>query len=386
MESSSQDRHLPASARKLQKARAQGQVARSRDLAHLAVLGTGAVAMVTLAPAMFDRLRLAFTQQLSFNAASMLQPGDMLQRLQSMATVGLFVCIVFAALITAAAVASAIASGGWVLSLQPIMPDLSRLSPLKGIAGLFSKRKLAEIAKMTLIMAVLIAVAAAFLQHSLHTIASLVLQPSPFAIAQLANWLTGGLGLLLLVVLAVAVIDVPLQTFLYQSELKMSTQEAKDEHKESEGNPQLKGRIRAKQREIAQRGSIRAVPKADFVVMNPTHYAVAVRYDDKTMNAPRVISKGADLLAMKIRDIAQSHRIPVLQSPRLARALFANAELDADIPSTLYTAVAQVLAYVYRLKAALRGEGPMPDALAEPFVPPELDPLAAQARNAEVTP
>jgi flagellar biosynthetic protein FlhB len=352
----------------------------------LAVLGTGAVAMATLAPALFERLRLAFTQQLSFNAASMLQPGDMLQRLQSMATLGLFVCIVFAALITAAAVASAIASGGWVLSLKPIMPDLSRLSPLKGIAGLFSKRKLAEIAKMTLIMAVLIAVAAAFLQHSLHTIAGLLLQPSTLAIAQLANWLTGGLGLLLLVVLAVAVIDVPLQTFLYRSELKMSMQEMKDEHKETDGNPQLKGRIRAKQREIAQRGSIRAVPQADFVVMNPTHYAVAVRYDEKTMNAPRVISKGADLLAMKIRDIAQSHRIPVLQSPRLARALFANAELDADIPSTLYTAVAQVLAYVYRLKAALRGEGPMPDALAEPFVPPELDPLAAQAQNAEGTP
>ena len=133
--------------------------------------------------------------------------------------------------------------------------------------------------------------------------------------------------------------------------------------------------MRARAREIAQRSSIMAVPKADFVVMNPTHYAVAIQYDEATMSAPRVISKGADLLAMKIRDIAKAHEIPVLQSPPLARALYAHAELDQAIPATLYTAVAQVLAYVYRLKAALRGEGRMPDSLVEPFVPPELDPL-----------
>jgi flagellar biosynthetic protein FlhB len=166
-----------------------------------------------------------------------------------------------------------------------------------------------------------------------------------------------------------------LQSFLHKSGLKMSKQEVKDEHKQSEGDPQLKGRQRARQRELSQGNSIRAVPKADFVVMNPSHYAVAIQYDEKTMRAPRVISKGADLMAMKIRDIAKAHTIPVLQSPRLARALYANAELDQDIPSVLYSAVAQVLAYVYRLKAAMRGEMPMPAELPEPFVPPELDPL-----------
>jgi len=118
------------------------------------------------------------------------------------------------------------------------------------------------------------------------------------------------------------------------------------------------------------------VPKADFVVMNPTHFAVAVRYDEKTMNAPQVISKGADLLAMKIRDVAKHHAIPVLQSPMLARALYAHAELDRDIPASLFTAVAQVVAYVYRLRAALRGDGPMPGDVPQPFVPPELDPLS----------
>ena len=155
----------------------------------------------------------------------------------------------------------------------------------------------------------------------------------------------------------------------------MSHQEVKEEGKESDGNPQIKAKIRQKQRDIAQGASINAVPKADFVVMNPTHFAVAIRYDEQTMDAPRVISKGADLLAMKIRDIAKHHAIPVLQSPMLARALYANAEIDQDIPSSLYTAVAQVLAYVYRLRAAMRGEGPYPGEVPEPIVPVELDPL-----------
>ena len=127
--------------------------------------------------------------------------------------------------------------------------------------------------------------------------------------------------------------------------------------------------------------SVTAVPKADFVVMNPTHYAVALRYDENSMNAPQVISKGTDLIAMKIRDLAKQHAVPVLESPMLARALYAHAELDQPIPAALYTAVAQILAYVYRLKAALRGEGRMPDEQPDPQVPPELDPLNRTTRG-----
>jgi len=382
MESSSQDRNLPASERKLQKARSEGQVARSTALTHLAVLGVGAAVVMSLSPLLFNHLKLALSQQLSFDAATILQPGTMLGRLQDMALTGLLGSIGFAAFIIVAVILSAVAAGGWVASLKPVMPDLSRLSPLKGISGLFSKKKLAEIAKMTLVSVVLIAIATVFLKSSIDNIAALVLQPSVSALRHLMDWLTTGMGLLLLVILVLAMIDLPLQNFLHKSELKMSRQEMKDEHKESDGNPQMKGKMRAKQRELAQRGSIRAVPKADFVVMNPTHYAVAIQYDEATMGAPRVISKGADLLAMKIRDIAKAHDIPVLQSPPLARALYANAELDENIPATLYAAVAQVLAYVYRLKAAMRGEGPMPDEVPEPFVPPELDPLVKQAETA----
>jgi type III secretion system FlhB-like substrate exporter len=210
-------------------------------------------------------------------------------------------------------------------------------------------------------------------------------QPTGFgAKAQEGARRRSGEPLLLLVMLIVAMVDVPLQRFLHQSRMKMSHQEMKQESKESDGNPQMKGHMRQRQRDIAQGNSIKAVPKADFVLMNPTHYAVAIQYDEKTMHAPRVVSKGADLLAFKIRDLAnEQHAIPVLQSPVLARALYAHAEIDQDIPSSLYTAVAQVLAYIYRLKAAMRGDGPMPAEVPVPFVPPELDPLSKVVAAAE---
>ena len=381
MESSSQDRSLPATERKLQKARDDGQVSRSRDLSHLAVLGVGALAILALAPMMFDNVKLHLIRQLTFDSRTVVQEGVMLTRLGDMASVGLLGCAAFAAIIMAAAVLSSVATGGWVASLKPLTPDFSRLDPLAGLGRLFTKDKLIDVLKMTLLTAILIAVATVFLTSGFASIASLSLQPSSSAIRHLTEWLTQGMSLLLLVVLLSAMVDVPLQVFLHKSNLKMSHQEVKQEHKEAEGNPHVKGRLRSRQRELANSNSIRAVPKADFVVMNPTHFAVAIKYDESTMRAPQVISKGADLLAMKIREIAKTNSIPVLQSPVLARALFAHAELDQDIPSSLYTAVAQVLAYVYRLKAALRGDGPMPGEPPEPFVPAELDPLAKVILN-----
>ncbi len=382
MESGSQDRNLPASERKLKKAREDGQVSRSEDLSHLAVLGAGAAAVLALAPILFERLQQSMGKQLSFDAATVMQTGYMLTRLAEATTVGIAGCVAFAAIITAATITAAVGSGGWVNSLKPVMPDLSRLNPLSGFGNLFTKKKLLSVTKMAILTGVLFAIAAMFLSSGIHTVASLVLQPSSAAIRHLTEWLTSGMGLLLLVVLFAALVDLPLQKFLHRDEMKMSHQEVKQEGKESDGNPQVKAKMRQKQREMAQRNSVNAVPKADFVVMNPTHFAVAIRYDEKTMRAPQVVSKGADLLAMKIRDVAKHHAIPVLQSPMLARALYANSELDQDIPSTLYTAVAQVLAYVYKLRAAMRGDGPMPGELPQPFVPPELDPLAKTVKAA----
>lgn len=384
MEQGSQDRNLPASERKLRKAREDGQVSRSQDLSHLAILGTGALAVLSLSPILFEQLKVALAQQLSFDAETMRSTGTMMQRLGDVSLIGTAGCVAFAALIGAAAVLAAVASGGWVASLKPVMPDFSRLNPLTGFTNLFSKKRLIDNAKMALMSAILFAIAVGFLRSGMQEVAAMLLQPSPAAIQHLTQWITSGLGLMLLVILLAALVDVPLQSFLHKDQMKMSHQEVKEEGKESDGNPELKGRMRQRQRELSQQSSVGAVPKADFVVMNPTHFAVAIRYDEATMGAPRVISKGADLLAMKIRDVAKQHSIPVLQSPMLARALYANAELDQDIPSALYTAVAQVLAYVYRLRAAMRGDGVMPTEVPQPFVPPELDPYSKTLKAAAV--
>ncbi len=378
---SSQDRSLPATERKLQKARTDGQAARSRDLSHLAILGTGAACLLVFTPQMFDQLLRAMEQQLRFDATTVQATGSMLTRLQGMSVVGLVASAVFSIVISAAALLSAIGAGGWVFSFKPITPQFNRLNPISGTANLFSKQQMANVLKMVLMTAILSAVAWKYMNGSIEKVAMLVLQPSPVAIRHVANWLTAGMGLLLLVVFLVAMVDVPLQAFFFKDRLKMSHQEVKQEHKESEGSPEVKGRMRQRQREIADRASITAVPKADFVVMNPTHYAVALKYDEQTMSAPQVISKGTDLIALKIRELAKSHDVPVLESPVLARALYAHAELDQAIPAQLYTAVAQVLAYVYRLKAAMRGQGRMPEDLPEPFVPPELDPLNKTAQQ-----
>ena len=372
---SSQDKDLPASERKLQKARTDGQAARSRDLSHLAILGTGAVCMLALAPDLFDHLELAMAQALRFDAMAVHTTDSMLSRLQSMLSIGLIASALFAFITASAALISAVGAGGWVFSAKPITPQFNRLNPISGAANLLSKQQLTNVAKMVLMTAVLSAVAWKYMSSSIEQVAHLALQPSALAIGQAAQWLTSGIALLLLVVFLVALVDVPLQSYFFKARLKMSHQEVKQEHKEAEGNPHTKGRQRQRQREIADGASVSAVPKADFVVMNPTHYAVALRYDESTMNAPQVISKGTDLIAMTIRDLAKQHAVPVLESPMLARALYAHAELDQPIPAALYTAVAQVLAYVYRLKAALRGEGYMPEEQPDPQVPPELDPL-----------
>ena len=382
MDQGSQDRNLPASERKLQKARDDGQVGRSQDLSHLAVLGTGAISMMVLAPVLFDRLQDSVSKQLSFDAATIKQTGYMLTRLSDATSIGVAGSAALAGMITTAAIIAAVASGGWVASLKPLMPDFSRLNPLSGFAKLFAKKALLNVLKLALMTIILIVVAGLFLSSGLQTVSALILQPSSSAIKHLTEWITSGMGLMLLVVLMATLIDVPLQAFLHKDGMKMSHQEVKQEGKESDGNPQIKAKIRQKQREMAQRNSVSEVPKADFIVMNPTHFAVAIRYDDLTMAAPQVVSMGTDLLAMKIRDIAKRHAIPVLQSPMLARALYANSELNQDIPSSLYTAVAQVLAYVYRLRAAMRGEGPNPGELNHPFVPPELDPLNKTAKAA----
>jgi len=379
MDDSTQDRQLPASARKLQKARDDGRVARSRDLGHLAVLGSGVAALVALAPWLLHGLQSLLSTQLRFDAR-IVQDDALSVHAGPWLAAALGAWLPVGLLAPLAAVLAALAVGGWVLSAKPVAPDLSRVGLSQGLARLWSAQQLGETAKLAVLTLVMGVVALLLLQQLLPALLLQLRQSLPAALLTLSSSVVQTAWALLTVVLAVALIDVPLQQWLHRRRLRMSHQELREELKETEGHPQHRQRQRQRAREIANRASIKAVPHADLVVMNPSHYAVALRYDERSMTAPRVVAKGADLLALRMRDIARHAAVPVLQAPVLARALYAHAELDGEVPSALYTAVAQVLAHVYRLKAAMRGETSAPPAFEPPPVPAELDPHHARFR------
>ena len=371
---SSQDRNLPASQRKLNKAREEGQVARSRDLGHFAAIAACGALLITLSPWAAEWLKQMLMQGLHFDRAALQDPGVMGERLLALTIRLMWLLLPFGAAMMLTALAGALAIGGWNWTLQPLMPNFAKLNPITGLPGIVSKAKLTDALKASALALVLGTIGALYLKAHVDEFSGVLALPLPAAIQAAAGAMVGGLGLLLLALAAFALIDVPLQRHHHAQRLKMSHQELKQEHKELEGNQEIKAKLKSRMREMTKRRMLAAVPKADLVVMNPTHYAVALKYDDQKMGAPRVVAKGADLLALKIRDLATDAKVPVLQAPALARAVYAHAELDREIPAALFAAVAQVLAYVYQLRAALAGRVAMPKALPELSVPEELDP------------
>ncbi|HWH84881.1 MAG TPA: flagellar biosynthesis protein FlhB [Burkholderiaceae bacterium] len=373
-DSSSQDRTLPATPKKLQKARADGQVVRSREWGHFVAIAAGGALLIAFAPALVDWLKQTLMQGLRFDAALLAEPGMMGARLGEMTARMLWVVLPMGGAMAAVGVAATLAIGGWNWTLKPLMPNFGKLNPVTGFIGLLSKDKLVDALKGSALALILGTIGALFFKAHLDEFAGLLALPLEAGIGQGAQAMLGGLGLLLLALAVFAGIDVPWQKHRHAERLKMSHQEVKQEHKEQEGSPEVKAKVKARMREIVKRRMLAAVPTADLVVMNPTHYAVALKYDEKAMGAPRVVAKGADLLALKIRDLAKDSQVPVLQAPVLARALYAHAELDREIPAALFAAVAQVLAYVYQLRAALAGRVAMLGELPELNVPQELDP------------
>ena len=373
-DSNAQDRNLPASQRKLNKAREDGQVVRSRDLGHFAAIACGGLLVVATAPMVSGWLEEVLMLGLHFNLAALQNPGFMGQRLVELTLRMLWVVLPLGLVMMAVAVAGSVATGGWNWTWKPLLPKFDKLNPIAGLPRLLSKDQLVDTLKASGLALILGTIGALYLKAHVDDFGSVLAMPLPAAIAQASQTMLGGLVLLVLVLAAFAIVDVPLQRHLHAQRLKMSHQERKQESRELEGNVEIKAKVRARMREMAQRRMMAAVPKADLVVMNPTHYAVALKYEDGSMTAPKVVAKGADLIALAIRDLARGADVPVLQAPVLARALYAHAELDREIPAALFAAVAQVLAYVYQLRAALKGSVAMPGDLPELNVPPELDP------------
>ena len=373
-ESSSQDRNLPASERKLAKAREEGNLPRSQDLGHFAALIVAVAGLVTLGPQLMLWMKDIISEGLRFDARFLREPDAMGQQLLLMAERLLWVVLPTGTVMMLVAVGANVAVGGWNFSLAALKLRFDFLDPIGGLGRVFNKKSLITALKACFLAILLGLVGGFYLKNHLAEFNNAWGMDLKAGISFLSKLMLSGLLLLLLLVALFAAIDAPLQKYLHASRLKMSKQEAKQEHKEVEGNAEVKGKVKARMREMASRRMLAAVPKADLVVMNPTHYAVALKYDEGSMAAPRVVAKGADLLAMTIRDVAKTSKVPVLQAPVLARALYAHAELDREIPAALFAAVAQVLAYVYQLRAAMAGRIAMPPEMPTLAVPPELDP------------
>ena len=374
---SAQDQNLPASARKLAKAREEGQVVRSRDLGHFTAIGGGGVAIAAIGPQVATWLQDALAASLRFDRATGLGAGAMGQQLAAWTTTLLWAVLPFGAAMTLVGVIGNLAIGGWVWTAKPFGPKFAFLDPIAGLGRVFSKQQVVDAFKASVLALVLGTIGALYLRDHLAQFTAMLGMPLPAAVSSMSATIVGGMLLLLLALALFAALDVPWQMKLHADKLKMSRQDLKQEQKELEGNAEVKGKVKARMREMTQRRMMAAVPKADLVVMNPTHYAVALKYDDQRMGAPRVVAKGADLIALKIRDLAKDSKVPVLEAPVLARALYAHAEVDREIPAALFAAVAQVLAYVYQLRAAMSGKVPMPGELPPLDVPAELDPHAA---------
>ena len=360
--------------KRLEEARKKGQVPRSIDLstATLLLVTGGALRMFGggIGAALCSVMRSAFT--LSYDQA--LDPRLALPAAAAEILHALLACAPVFGLTMVAALAAPLALGGWNLSFEALTPDLTRLNPITGFARLFSLRAAAELAKAFVKFVVVAGAACLVLRDEAPQYLALGSEPLRQGIAHALALASSALLVMAATLGLIAAVDVPWQLYQHNKQLRMTREEIREEMKESEGSPENRRRMRRTQRELLRRRMMHEVPRADVIVTNPTHFAVALRYEEDRMRAPRVIAKGADLIAARIREIATEHSVPVFEAPPLARALYHNVEIGGEIPTALYVAVAQVLTYIYRLKAA-RAAGQLPPE------PPVIDPSIETIRH-----
>lgn len=373
-EDSDLERSEPASQRRIEQAREKGQIARSRELSTFAVLMASGGALIAMGPTLMDGLLSLMRNGLTVERAVAFDPLLMLVRLQEEVWNILVVFFPYMLVVVIAAMAAPLAMGGWLFSVQALEPDFAKLNPLNGIGRMFSWNSLAELGKAVLKSVLIGGVATWVIWHNKDAVFALMFEPLDQGIAHVGRLVSSTFMAVAGSTILLVAIDVPLQLWEHSNKLKMTKEEIRQEYKETEGSPEVKGRIRQLQREAARKRMMAEVPKADVIVTNPTRYAVALRYQGDNMRAPKVVAKGAALLAQRIRELGEENHVPILMAPPLARALYHHAELDEEIPATLYTAVAEVLAYVYQLRKHEEGAGTMPETPQDLPVPPELDP------------
>ena len=364
-----QEKTEEATPKRLDKAREEGQVPRSRELNTTFVLLSGVAGImilgVNIGRDLMGVMAFNFTipREAAFDVSIMLSHFSKTSFSIIQSLFPFFIVLLAAALIGPALL------GGWLLSAKAVQPKLERMDPIKGLQRMFSMNALLELIKALAKFVFISAIAVLMLvlyENDMLALSRAALVPAITHTLELVGWSVLAVSLTMI---AISVIDVPYQLYDHSKKLKMTLQEVKDEMKDTEGKPEVKGRVRQLQREMAQRRMMEAVPDADVVITNPDHFSVALKYDADNSSAPVVIAKGVDRIALTIRDIAKANEITIIQLPPLARAIYFTTELEQEIPNTLYLAVAQVLAYVFQLKAYRKGKGRRPKAMADINVP-----------------
>ena len=374
-EESDLEKSEQASSTRLEKAYEEGDVPRSRELATCVLLFTAGLSVWGLGShlnsAMKDLLSagMTFDSRLAFNTESSLGrlSDQIIDLLIAFAPLGVALMV--------AALAAPILVGGWNFSTNLLVPNFERLDPIKGMGNLFSQNSLVELVK-AIAKAILIGLVAYFvIAADFAQLITLSLVPVEVGLAETGLFLVKAFVFIVGALVVIALVDVPYQLYSYAEKHKMSIHELKQESKEGNGNPEIKAKIRQQQREMSRRRMMSNVQKADVIITNPTHYSVAIQYKEGDMRAPILLAKGADTLALRIREIAKEHEILILESPKLARAIYANTELDTEIPEALYLAVAEILAFVFQVKNFNGRSGTYPSQPHNIVVPDELDPL-----------
>ena len=358
--------------KRLRESREKGQIARSRELNTLAIMLAGAGGLLAFGGSLGSALLSIMSGNFSLSREVIMDERSMMIWLLASGKVAVDAVLPLFLALLIASIVGPIALGGWLFSAKAMAPKMSRMNPLAGLKRMFSTKALVELLKALAKFTLVLAVALAVLSANIDDLLAMAHEPLQSAIlhaAQVVGWsaLWMACGLVL-----IAAVDVPFQLWDNKQKLMMTKQEVRDEYKDSEGKPEVKQRIRQLQREMAERRMMQAVPQADVVITNPTHFAVALKYDPSKGNAPVLLAKGGDFTALKIREIAQEHQVMLLESPALARAVFYSTELDQEIPAGLYLAVAQVLAYVYQIRQYRAGKGKRPAPLPDLPIPPDL--------------
>lgn len=380
-EDSDAEKTEDASSQRLEKARENGDVPRSRELATFTVLMAAASGFWLSGETIIRQLKHMLSEGLSFDRLQVMDPAQLGAGLLQQLIDLLITMAPFVALLIFAALVSPMLIGGWLFSAKALGPNFGKMNPIQGLTNMISSHALIELLK-AIGKTLLVGTVAWFIMSSqIDDIFALLLQAPTVASAHLGHLLLTTFTALVSALALIALIDAPYQMYHYAQKMKMTRQEVRQEAKESDGNPEIKAKVRAMQREMARRRMMSEVPTADVVVTNPTHYAVAIKYPENSNQAPLVIAKGIDELAIKIREIAMEHKVVIMEAPPLARALYRHTELGDEIPAPLYSAVAQILAYVFQLRS-WRQDGDIAPVYPDYVdVPADMDPLNSEIKR-----